>query len=75
MDWKPVRSFWGGYTVGFDPDAQYEFKRQDAPDDAATVFRLSDASPYFNLADLYFRPKSATPPASQKPVRSIPDQR
>lgn len=70
MDWQPVMSPWGGYTDGFESKAHYEFKRHGEPDETAAVFRLTDTSPYFNLAGLYFRPTLVAHQVSHKPPQS-----
>ena len=43
---------------------------RESPDETAAVFRLTDTSPYFNLAGLYFRPTLVAHQVSHKPPQS-----
>lgn len=51
--WKLVKDpLKGGYSEGFDPKREYEFKRKD---EGVGLFRLVDTHPMFNIYGLYYR--------------------
>ena len=52
----------GGYPDGFDPNAEYEWKRVGS--DEVRTYRLADQHPAFNIAGLMYRPPSVDPAAS-----------
>lgn len=54
-EWKTVLDPYqlSGLREGFSSAREYEFRRDEW--DAPKAFRLTDASPYFNLHGLYYR--------------------
>jgi hypothetical protein len=64
-EWQMVMDiFRGGFSRGFDSNAQYEFRRHDGE---SFTMRLADQADWYNIAGLWFRP---TPPEQPSPPQS-----
>ena len=62
--WLPViNQRRGGYTDGFDPKREYDFKRLGS--DQIERYRLVDQSAFFNIAGLMFRPNPLVSPKGE----------